>query len=103
MAISITLFNTAVFAGISVSYINVEYESLREGHLIIGKEIENKNITDIVSIPIDKIKSVTIKGDITKIEEYAFHECTGLKEITVSKNAKVADSTYDKNTVVHRI
>ena len=55
----------------------------KEGHLIIGKEIENKKITDVVSIPKDKIKSVEIRDGVTSIGESAFADCKGLTSITI--------------------
>ena len=55
----------------------------KEGHFVIGKEIENKTIEDIVSIPKDKIKSVTIKDGVTKIGESAFMECQSLASVTI--------------------
>ena len=67
----------------------------QEGHLIIGKEIENKKITDIVSIPKDEIKSVTIKDGVTSIGEWAFDGCTGLTSITIPNSVtSIGDGTF---------
>ena len=52
-------------------------------HLTIGKEIENKKIEDIVSIPKDKVKFVIIKDSVTKIGFSAFKDCKGLTSITI--------------------
>lgn len=56
------------------------------GHLTIGKDIENKKITDIVDIPQNKIKSVTIKDDVIKIDDYAFKGCTSLTSVTIGND-----------------
>ena len=52
-------------------------------HLTIGKEIENKKIEDIVSIPKDKVKFVIIRDSVTKIGSSAFYGCTGLTEVKI--------------------
>ena len=59
-----------------------------EFHLTIGKEIENKKIEDIVSIPKDKVKFVIIKDSVTKIGIRAFSGCTGLTSITIPDSVK---------------
>ena len=60
-----------------------------EFHLTIGKEIENKKIEDIVSIPKDKVKFVIIKDSVTKIGFSAFKDCKGLTSINVdTRNPK---------------
>ena len=112
MTMSTTIFSTNVFAGGNASVVtgnqgnndrtgqtpttpssfvvngsgnNVVINQIQtqEGHLVIGKEIENKKITDIVSIPIDEIESITIKDGVTSIGEWAFDGCTGLTSITI--------------------
>ena len=55
----------------------------KEGHFVIGKEIENKTIEDIVSIPKEKIESVTIKDGVTSIRGYAFSGCRCLTSVTI--------------------
>ena len=57
--------------------------TVENGHIIVGKEIENKKIKDIVSIPEDKIKSVTFKNGVTSIGFKAFDGCKNLKEVNI--------------------
>ena len=67
----------------------------KEGCLIIGKEIENKSITDIVSIPKDEIKSVIIEDGVTFTSEDAFKDCTNLTSITIPNSIiKIGNYTF---------
>ena len=74
-----------------------DYEFDEEtGHLAIGKDIKNKKITDIVPIPKDEIKSVTIKDGVKKIGEDAFSGCTGLTSVTIGNSVKEIGSSAFK-------
>ena len=67
----------------------------KEGYLIIGKEIENKSITDIVSIPKNEIKSVIIEDGVTFTSEDAFKDCTNLTSITIPNSVtKIGNYTF---------
>ena len=57
--------------------------TFKDGLLVIGKDIEKKKITDIVSIPIDEIKSVIIEDGVTSIGDSAFEGCKGLTSVTI--------------------
>ena len=61
--------------------------------LTIGKDIENKTITDIVDIPQNEIKSVTIKNNVTSIGESAFKGCWSLKEVDIQNRLTSIDET----------
>ena len=66
--------------------------TFKDGHLFVGKEIENKKITDIVSIPKEKIKSVIIEDGVTKIGNGAFYDCTSLTSVTIPDSVTAIDS-----------
>ena len=81
----------------SMNSISLEKESTdeKEGHLFVGKEIENKTIEEIVDIPLDDIKSVTIKDGVTSIGEWAFDGCTGLTSITIPNSVtSIGDGAF---------
>ena len=83
----------------SMNSISLEKESTdeKEGHLFVGKEIENKTIEEIVDIPLDDIKSVTIKDGVTSIGEWAFDGCTGLTSITIPNSVtSIGDGAFNK-------
>lgn len=70
------------------------------GHLIVGKDINNKEITDIVPIPIYKIKSVTIKDGVKKMGYSAFFDCTGLTSVNIPNSVKstIGESAFMRCT-----
>ena len=53
------------------------------GHLIIGRDIERKPVTNIVPFPTNKIKKVTFTNDVICIDLNAFQGCQNLKEVNI--------------------
>ena len=77
-----------VYAGSAISC-NCSYEfDKTTGHLFVGKEIEKKKIEDIVSIPKEEIRTVTIRDGVTSIGDSAFEGCKGLTSITIPDSVR---------------
>ena len=80
----IGLKEVAILHGKKISPEAFDKNCVVKEYLIIGKEIENKKITDIVSIPKDEIKYVIIEDGVKSIGgKYTFSGCMGLKEVTI--------------------
>lgn len=90
--VAIFTFNIALPAYANVetcNYTNDDYEfNEKTGHLTVGKDIENKKVTDIVSVYRNKIRTVTIKDGVEIIGENAFLECNYLISITIPNSVK---------------
>ncbi len=74
------------------------------GHLIIGKDIENKKVTDIIYIPKDEIRIVTIEDGVTKISKNAFCGRVNLTLITIPNSVtKISERAFHRCTKLSHV
>lgn len=89
-----------------VSNVEEEYYKFDEqtGHLTIGKAKEEISMIIYLSIPKDKIKSVTIKEGVTKISKNAFCGCVNLTLVTIPNSVtKISERAFHRCTKLSHV